>query len=62
MEHNCSIDDPFDDDIADEWSDVIARRIAELDSGEVQAIPWEEAKRQILAETSIDRDEPNGLS
>jgi putative addiction module component (TIGR02574 family) len=31
------------------WKHEIARRIAELDSGKVRPIPWEEALRQITA-------------
>jgi hypothetical protein len=31
------------------WSEEIKRRIAELDSGKVKPIPWEEARRQIAA-------------
>jgi len=30
------------------WSVEIVRRLRELDSGSVESIPWEEARRQIL--------------
>lgn len=33
---------PFDDS----WREVILRRSAELQSGEVTAVPWSEVKRQ----------------
>lgn len=34
-------------EIAAEWEKEIARRIEEIDSGKVQAIPWEEVKREM---------------
>ena len=34
---------------SEEWNEEIAKRIAELDSGEVKPIPWDEARRQISA-------------
>ncbi|QDV38546.1 addiction module protein [Tautonia plasticadhaerens] len=33
---------PFDDS----WREVIRRRSAELDSGEVEPVPWSEVKRR----------------
>jgi putative addiction module component (TIGR02574 family) len=44
-----SLDDTIDVSAEDEWNQEIARRIAELDSGKVKPIPWEEARRQVLA-------------
>lgn len=44
-----SIDDSVDASAEEEWGKEIARRIAELDSGKVKPIPWEEARRQISA-------------
>jgi putative addiction module component (TIGR02574 family) len=32
------------------WADELARRARELDSGTVKAIPWPEAKADILAQ------------
>jgi len=43
-----SLDQPFDIDARDAWAVEIRRRIAELDSGAVKAVPWDEA-RQIIA-------------
>lgn len=37
---------PANDDDAD-WGEEIARRIADIDSGRVKTIPWEEAERMI---------------
>jgi putative addiction module component (TIGR02574 family) len=42
------------DDEADmihpEWEAEIARRVADIDSGRVKAIPWPEALRMILSD------------
>ena len=47
-----SLEAEVDENAEAEWSIEIARRLSELDSGSVQAIPWEEARRQILG--SVD--------
>jgi putative addiction module component (TIGR02574 family) len=43
-----SLDQPFDIDARDAWAEEIRRRIAELDSGAVKTVAWDEA-RQIIA-------------
>jgi putative addiction module component (TIGR02574 family) len=43
-----SLDPEFDRDVEGAWDVEIKRRIAELDSGAVTAIPWPEARRMIL--------------
>ena len=43
-----SLDTEVDDDVNAAWDDEIKRRIEELDSGEVTAVPWPEARRMIL--------------
>lgn len=40
--------DSFDPDAEAAWEAEISRRLAELDSGAVQTIPWSEARQQIL--------------
>jgi hypothetical protein len=41
---------PFeDDDVAQAWEDEIAKRIAELDSGQVQLIPAEVVHQELQA-------------
>jgi len=40
--------DEIDADAELAWEAEIARRLEELDSGKVKAIPWSEARRQIL--------------
>lgn len=42
-----SLDEETDATTEEEWSQEIARRIEELDSGKVKTIPWAEARRQI---------------
>jgi putative addiction module component (TIGR02574 family) len=42
-----SLDQPFDSDAQAAWAEEIKRRISDLESGAVQAVPWEEARRII---------------
>jgi putative addiction module component (TIGR02574 family) len=44
-----SLDETVDPSAEAQWSAEIARRIEELDSGQVKTIPWAEARRQIAA-------------
>jgi len=44
-----SLDDIVDASAEEEWSQEVARRIRELDSGKVKPIPWAEARRQVSA-------------
>jgi putative addiction module component (TIGR02574 family) len=44
-----SLDDTVDPSAEEEWTQEIAHRIRELDSGKVKPIRWEEARRQISA-------------
>jgi len=43
-----SLDDGVDEDAEEAWRAEIERRIAELDSGKVKAIPWADARRRIV--------------
>jgi putative addiction module component (TIGR02574 family) len=40
-------EDPLDSAVEAAWSEEIAHRIEELDSGKVKPIPWAEARRQV---------------
>ena len=44
-----SLDDTVDASAEEEWSQEIARRIQELDSGKVKPSAWAEARRQVSA-------------
>ena len=44
-----SLEVDVDEDVEANWSAEIARRLQEIDAGEVEAIPWSEARRRILA-------------
>jgi len=44
-----SLDEAVDMSAEEEWSQEIARRIEELDSGKVKPVPWAEARRQVSA-------------
>jgi putative addiction module component (TIGR02574 family) len=35
-------------DVEAAWSDEIKRRVADLDAGNVETIPWEEVRRRLL--------------
>ena len=43
-----SLDDLVDEDAEVAWEGEIRKRLAELDSGNVKAIPWFEARKRIL--------------
>jgi putative addiction module component (TIGR02574 family) len=41
-------DDSVDDDAEVLWSAEIARRIADIDAGKVQLVPWSELERRLF--------------
>ena len=43
-----SLDEPVDEDAASEWEKELQRRIQQLASGTIRAIPWSEARLRIL--------------
>ena len=43
-----SLDDEDDEEAESVWSAEIARRIEELDSGQVKTVRWSEARKMIL--------------
>lgn len=44
-----SLGDKVDENVRSAWEAEIAQRVAELDSGKVQTIPWSEVRRRNLA-------------
>jgi len=50
-----SLDAAVDHEVEAAWSEEIARRIRELESGAVKAIPWEEVRRRISAKLANGR-------
>jgi putative addiction module component (TIGR02574 family) len=42
----------FNEEIDAAWNAEIARRMAQLDSGEVQCIPWDQAMSELRAKLS----------
>ena len=42
------LDDTLDEDAEAAWEGEIRKRLAELDSGIVETIPWSEARKRIL--------------
>ncbi len=47
-----SLDDKVDAGAQEAWDAEIARRIHELDSGEAQAIPWDEVRSRVSSKLS----------
>ena len=43
-----SLDDSVDEDVEAAWEAEIRKRLEEIQSGQVQTIPWSEARRRIL--------------
>jgi putative addiction module component (TIGR02574 family) len=44
-----SLDPEVDPDVEESWRHEIRRRLAQLDSGAVAAVPWAEARARLLA-------------
>ncbi len=44
-----SLDPEVDSDVEESWRHEIRRRLVDLDSGKVAAIPWAEARARLLA-------------
>jgi len=43
-----TLDPGAEPDVEAAWSSEIARRVAELDTGTVQTIPWEEVREELF--------------
>jgi putative addiction module component (TIGR02574 family) len=43
-----SLEADSEPDVEASWSAEIERRVADIDSGNVQTIPWEEVRRRLL--------------
>jgi putative addiction module component (TIGR02574 family) len=43
-----SLDQEVDKDAEAAWSEEIARRVKELETGKVKTVPWSAARREIL--------------
>ena len=43
-----TLDPGTEPDVEAAWSSEIARRVAELDTGTVQTIPWEEVREELF--------------
>jgi putative addiction module component (TIGR02574 family) len=46
-----SLESEVDPDVEEAWRVEIERRMAELDSGAVQAVPWEEVRARLFKRT-----------
>ena len=43
-----SLEEESDEDLEAVWMNEISRRLSELDSGEVDSIPWEDVKKRLM--------------
>ena len=43
-----TLDPAPEQDVERAWSDEIARRVAELDAGTVETIPWEQVREELF--------------
>lgn len=46
-----SLESEVDPDVEDSWRAEIERRVAELDAGTVETVPWEVVKAKLLRRT-----------
>jgi len=46
-----SLESEVDSDVEDAWRVEIERRVAELDAGTVEMVPWEAVKAELLRRT-----------
>ena len=46
-----SLESEFDPDVEEAWRAEIERRLAELDAGIVETVPWETVKAKLLKRT-----------
>ena len=49
-----SLDPQDDSEVEAAWEREIERRVAELDDGSVEAVPWEEVRRQLFGRQDGD--------
>ncbi len=49
-----SLDPKSDPDIERAWADEIARRVAELNAGIVETIPWERVRNEMFGQRDED--------
>ena len=43
----CSLEESVDENAEQAWAEEIARRVAEIDSGNVDLVSWTEARRRL---------------
>ena len=43
-----SLDEPGDTDLEEAWAVEIERRVADVEAGKVETIPWSQARAQLL--------------
>jgi putative addiction module component (TIGR02574 family) len=51
-----SLEEEPDQDLEAVWRAEVERRVAELESGDVKAVPWEEVKAKLLQREHDSRD------
>jgi putative addiction module component (TIGR02574 family) len=43
-----SLDQRYDEDSQQVWDAEVRKRVEELDSGKIQAVPWSEVRRRLM--------------
>jgi len=44
-----SLEPPADVDVEHAWREEVARRVAAIDAGEVEMVPWDQVREQLIA-------------
>ena len=50
-----SLEQEIDEDVESAWKEEIEQRLAELDAGHVEPVPWEEVKAKLMRSTGDER-------
>ena len=51
-----SLEPPLEADVETAWKQEVAARVAALDAGEVETVPWEEVRGRLFARLSGQRE------
>ena len=49
-----TLDPAPESDVERAWSEEIARRVAQLDAGTVETVPWEEVRQELFGRLNVD--------
>ncbi len=52
-----SLEPPAEADVETAWREEVARRVAAIDAGEVQMIPWEQVREELFTRLNERRED-----